>query len=263
LTAAQDAAASPASSVHRGLRAELMAAAGILTRFPVKSPADSAGAAAFGLVGAVIGAAGSIALIVVGPASPSVAAVLALAVVVVLSGALHLDGLSDTADALVAPSEEAAERARRDPRAGPAGIVAIVLIVVADWSLIAALLARVDVFAAAAALVGAVAVSRAFVALAPSIRRSGFRSGFGSWFADRATIRDGALSVTTAAATIVFLAMATGRTGLLLAAFAGVVAGLLWLLALERLRHGLDGDALGAVIELTMAATLLAALLVA
>jgi adenosylcobinamide-GDP ribazoletransferase len=234
-----------------------------LTRFPVKGSGTTAGAAAFGLVGATIGAAGSIALAVLAPIAPSVAAVLALAVMAALTGALHLDGLSDTADALVAPTEVAAERARRDPRSGPAGIVALVLVLAADWSLIVALLGRVDVLATAAALVAAAAVSRAVVALAPSIRRSRFRPGFGSWFADRVTIRDGALSVTTAAALIVVLAAASGWPGLLLAGAGGVLAGLLCLLTLARLRRGLDGDALGAVIELTMAATLLAALLLA
>jgi adenosylcobinamide-GDP ribazoletransferase len=265
VTAAQDAVSST-NAAHRGLRGQLAAAAGILTRFPVNSPTDSAGAAAFGLIGAMIGAAGSLVLVVVvvvAPAARPVAAVLALAVMVVLSGALHFDGLSDTADALVAPTAEAAERARRDPRSGPAGIVALVLVLLADWSLIVALLERADVLAAAAALTAAGAVSRAVAAVGTTIRRTGFRPGFGSWFADRVAMRDGAISLITATAAIALLALATAWPGLVLAGCAGALAGVAWLLALQRLRRGLDGDALGAVIELTLTSTLLAAVLLA
>ena len=52
-----------------------------------------------------------------GQGHPGPAAISALAIVAILSGGLHLDGLADTSDALAAPAG-AADRARTDPRAG-------------------------------------------------------------------------------------------------------------------------------------------------
>ena len=57
-----------------------------------------------------------------GQGHPGPAAISALAIVAILSGGLHLDGLADTSDALAAPAG-AADRARTDPRAGTAGVV--------------------------------------------------------------------------------------------------------------------------------------------
>ena len=107
----------------------MTAAIALLTRVPVRTDGHApAGAAAFGLVGAVLGLAARSALLA--GAAPLPGAVLALAVLAIASGALHLDGLADTADALVAPttptppsgppgSARRSRRRRRD-RAGPA-----------------------------------------------------------------------------------------------------------------------------------------------
>jgi adenosylcobinamide-GDP ribazoletransferase len=263
VTAADEAIAVVDRGRPRGILRELMSALGILTRIPVAGSGETAGASAFGLIGGVVGAAGALAVILLGSIAPPVAAILAIAVIVAITGALHLDGLADTADALVAPTEEAAERARADPRAGTAAVAAITLVLIADWSLIVSLVARLDPPGAAAALLIAAATSRAVVALAPATGSRGFRPGFGSWFAGRVTLSDGVLAVTTAVAITGILAVVTGRPGLAVAGVSGVVEGLLWILALRHVRHGLDGDALGAVVELTLTSTLLAAVLVA
>jgi adenosylcobinamide-GDP ribazoletransferase len=246
---------------RHGLASELAGAAGILTRLPVRNAADSVGGGAFGLVGAAVGAAGGLVVIALGTVAPSIAAIGAVAVMAALSGALHLDGLADTADALVAPTEEAAERARSDPRAGPAAVAAIVVVLFADWSIIGALIPRGGVIAAAAAVVIAGAASRAAAVLAPSNLPGRFRTGFGSWFADRVTGRDGLLSIATAMAVAAILAVIAARPGLALAGIAGLAGGSLWCLALARIRRGLDGDALGALVELTFTTTLLVAAL--
>jgi adenosylcobinamide-GDP ribazoletransferase len=247
----------------RSLRVELLAATSILTRLPVASTAEAAGAGFFGLVGALLGAGGAMAILVLGSIAPAVAAILAIAVIVGAAGALHLDGLADTADALVAPTEAAAERARADPRAGAAGMVAIVVVLIADWSLCVALIERLGIVAAASAFVVAGGVSRAAAALAPHVTSLRFRPGFGAWFAERATIRDGLASAVSAALVAAGLGAVVGRPGLAIAGIAGMLGGLAWIALLARLRHGLDGDALGAGVELTFGTTLLAVLLVA
>ena len=110
-------------------------AVALLTRFPVATATtDTPGAAAFGLVGAGVGLVGAIPFaLLAGPAGePWIAAVAAIATMAIVTGAIHLDGLGDTADAVMARDADAAERARKDPHLGTGGVVAILLLVAAD-----------------------------------------------------------------------------------------------------------------------------------
>jgi adenosylcobinamide-GDP ribazoletransferase len=246
------------------------AALALLTRIPVRTDGSRAGAWAFGLVGAVLGLAAAAPLLLFAPLPGSV---LALAVLAVASGALHLDGLADTADALAAPTPEAAERARQDPRVGAAGVVAIVLVLAVDAAALA-ILAGASPGLAGATLVAVVATSRAVATVAPFVAAT-VRPGFGQWFAERTSPRDAVAAVASAVAIAVASSLSFGilvqtagpAAG---AAFAPAVAAGVALLAgtvaatiLSRLRGGLDGDGCGAVIELSLAAGLLAASLLA
>jgi len=244
----------------------MTAAIALLTRIPVRTDGTRAGAAAFGLVGAVLGLAAAAPLLVFALLP---GAVLALAILAVATGALHLDGLADTADALAAPNADAAERARQDPRVGAAGAVAIVLVLGADAAALAQVAGR-SPFIAAATLVAVVAASRAAATVAPFVAGS-VRPGFGRWFAERTSRLDAAAAVGTAlvvagANLAVRIVAPVGVPAPVGATFAPAVACLVALVAcgiaaaiVSRLRGGLDGDGCGAVIELSVAAGLLAA----
>src|SRR5258706_7289390 len=121
----------PTIAWPRRVLAVLLAAVGFLTRVPLGSGgaanAERTGASAFGLVGAAVGAVGAIVLVVLGDRAPLAASGLAVGAMAVVSGALHLDGLADTADALAAPDEAASTRARKDPAVGPPGAASIAL----------------------------------------------------------------------------------------------------------------------------------------
>ena len=156
--------------------AEITAALALLTRIPVGAQSsDTGGAAAFGLVGALVGTLGSVAILLVGDAAPLAAGGIALAMMALVSGGLHLDGLADTFDALAAPSREAAESARTDPRVGAAGAAAIAIMIVVDAALLAALMAGAGILIAALACITAASASRAvaarLLAARPSPRR--------------------------------------------------------------------------------------------
>jgi adenosylcobinamide-GDP ribazoletransferase len=246
---------------------EILAAVGLLTRVPVAGGAgragvDRSGAAAFGLVGGAIGLIGAVVLTAVSPIARVAAPVLALVAIAVVSGGLHLDGLGDTADALAAPTAEAAERARQDPRAGPAGIGAIAALLALDWSFLVELEAR-GWLVAPAALVVAASVSRSVGATTPAVARLPLRAGLGAWFAARTTAVDGAISGCTSVALAAVLAVVLERPTPVIVAALGLVIGWGAVLILERLRGGLDGDALGAITEITLAGALFAAIVAA
>jgi len=84
----------------------------------------------FPLVGIVLGLlVAGFDFIVVQFWAPSVAALLDVILLAVLTGALHLDGLGDTADGLLGPrSRDAALEIMKDSRIGTMGLVAIVFV---------------------------------------------------------------------------------------------------------------------------------------
>ena len=237
----------------------MTAALSLLTRLPVRTDGSRAGAAAFGLVGAVLGAAAAAPLLVLAPLP---GAVLALVVLAIASGALHLDGLADTADALAAPSADAAERARLDPRVGPAGAVAIVLVLGLDAAALADV-ATGSALVAAAVIVAAVSASRAAATVAPFVSGRSPRPGFGAWFAERTTRLDAFAAVATSIVVAIAAGLVARAAAPAIAGATVLVAGVIASLALGRLRGGLDGDACGSVIELSLAAGLVAASIVA
>jgi adenosylcobinamide-GDP ribazoletransferase len=241
--------------------AEIRAAVGFLTRLPVTVSShdlDRTGAGAFGLVGAAIGLLAAVPMLLLAPHLALPAAVLALLVNVVASGGLHLDGLADTADALAAPTPDAAERARSDPRAGPAGVAALALDLLLATTLLASI-AAADPRLAAAGLVVAAGASRAAATVAGWIegsRRPRPRSGLGGWFSARVGAVDVIASIVT---TALVTAVATGLVGGVAIPFGTVmwlaVAALVAAVVIAR-RRQLDGDGYGAIVEITFVSIL-------
>jgi adenosylcobinamide-GDP ribazoletransferase len=238
--------------------ADVRAATAFLTRLPVGVVGDRVGAGAFGVVGAGIGLAAAVPLAVLGGPVPLVAAVVATAVVVIVSGGVHLDGLADTADALAAASPDVAERARGDPRLGSGGVTAIALDLALAVAALATLAARDPVLAAAAVVVAA-AVSRsaAPVAALAWTRAGGDAAprGAGAWFVERVGPASIAAALVT---TLVVVAAAAVLAGIAIAvgtAWAVAIAAALALWVVSR-RGQLDGDGYGAIIELTYLAVL-------
>ncbi len=225
--------------------------------------ATGAGGSWFGVVGATIGVVAAAPLVALSSIDQTAAIaagpVLVVATIALASGALHLDGVADTADALAAPNPDLAERARRDPATGPAGVVAIVLVLALEVGLVAALTARLGAIAAAAAVVVAATASRSAAVVAAVLARVK-ATGFGAWFAASVDAKAAVVAAVTAVAVGFGAILVQPRLGLvapIALAFAAAGARVL-----ARRRRGLDGDAFGALVELDFAAGLLVALLV-
>jgi adenosylcobinamide-GDP ribazoletransferase len=238
----------------------LLVAVGFLTRIPVPAGVfDDAQArrrslAWYPLVGALIGLLlGALAWLL-----PSDRAMLSAALVllawVALTGALHLDGLADSADAWVGGmgADAAQSRTRtleimKDPRSGPAGVTAIVLLLLLKFAALASLPAAAWSWLWIAPVLARVAATAAFVTT-PYVRAGGLGTGLSD--APR-------IACLAAIAIGVLACAASGMRGAIAAACVSVLF-VLWRRACMRRIGGITGDTTGALIELSEAAALVA-----
>ncbi len=187
------------------------------------------------------------------------AATLAIAVLGLLTGGLHLDGLADTADGLGSrrPGDEALAIMRRSD-VGPMGVAALVFTVLLQ---ITALAALTPPWLAAAALVLAAVTGRVGVVLAAGTSTPSARpAGFGTLVAATVTLRIRLVATSCLLAAVVAGGAAAGGLALAARGLGAAVAGLL---AAELLRRtaqrrlgGMTGDVFGAIIEVSTAAVL-------
>ncbi|MGE0714190.1 MAG: adenosylcobinamide-GDP ribazoletransferase [Alphaproteobacteria bacterium] len=243
--------------------ADLAAAMRFLTRVPIPvaigpltvGPGDPARALGlFPLVGAAIGAAAG-AVLAVGAAlglPPAAAVLVALAAGMLLTGALHEDGLADTADGLGGGRDRERRLAiMRDSRIGTYGALALGMVV----AIKAAALAALDPWPAAAAMIAAAAASRAALApvafALPPARADGLGAALG---------RPSGATVALAVATgIAIAAAALGAPAAAVALAAAALAAAALARLARRLVGGYTGDVLGAIQQVTETAMLLAA----
>jgi adenosylcobinamide-GDP ribazoletransferase len=248
------------------LTTDLRAAVALLTRWPVSVAAGTAraGAAAFPLVGLGIGLLAAIPVLVVGGGQPGLAAFAALGVTALVTGGLHLDGLADTADALMAPDPARAEASRRDPRVGSGGAIALVLVIGAEVAAIAGVVEARSLVVGAAAVLVAMIVGRTVPVVAVGLDRGATTSGggFGAWFAGQVRPVDVVLAAGLALLTVTGVGVVVASPLPAVWALGGVLVGGVGSAAIRAARGGWDGDALGASIELTVLATLATAAVV-
>ena len=185
-------------------------------------------------------------------AAPQPAAALALAATMLLTGAMHEDGLADTADGLGGRTREQKLDIMRDSRIGTFGACALAISLMLRWSTIADIAEPHFVaIALVAAHVGARACLPAFMQLVPAARQDGLSSGAG---------RPPTPSVIAALIlAVVCLPLTLGVTGTAVALLMLVIAGLLLARLATRQFGGQTGDMLGAMEQVGEAIILLVA----
>jgi nicotinate-nucleotide--dimethylbenzimidazole phosphoribosyltransferase len=252
-----------------GLAESLERSAGLFTILPVRAdaaalgPGEGVGALLWlPAVGAALGAAAGVPAWLIRqwePHANGLGAVLAVAVLVAATRCLHLDGLADTADGLGsrAPAEQALEIMRKSD-IGPFGVIALVLVLLADVVAVSTITGDawtpVAVLAVAAATGRVAAVQGAIKGVKPARE-----SGFG------ALVADGVPDAGVVAWTIGVLAF-----GVIIALVTSIPIGWViipqvvalavgWALRAHAGRRlgGVTGDVFGALIELTTAVVLL------
>ena len=175
-------------AANSGLITELTTGLAFLTRLPVRGASGRDGSLAradwtFPIVGALVGAFGAVAFWAADAVGlpPFVAGVLAVVATLFVTGALHEDGLADTADGFgAAVTRERKLEIMRDSRIGTYGVVALVLTILLRAGAVASL---VEPALAAPALIAAHAAARAtlpaFMRFVPRARADGLAAGAG------------------------------------------------------------------------------------
>jgi adenosylcobinamide-GDP ribazoletransferase len=194
------------------------------------------------VAGAVVGAAAALAYAVAVRLGlpPSVAAALAIAAGMALTGAMHEDGLADTADALGGNDRARKLEIMHDSRLGTYGGCALVLSILLRWAALASIASTgAVVLALIAAHTAARATLPAVMVAVPPARRDGLAASFG------APPREAAAVAALIGALTLVLCLGFGP-GLVAAALLGVAAVAVARLSLNAI-GGHTGDVLGAL----------------
>lgn len=186
---------------------------------------------------------------------PLVVSVLLLICWVLITGGLHLDGLADSADAWIGGmgGRERTLIIMKDPNCGPAGVFAIVLLLLLKFVTLYTLL-MVDNWAM---LILAATLGRTILLLlfltTPYVRPNGLGSPLAAHMAQRPTI-------VMVALTAVLIPLVLGINSLWILV---VIAGIFLMFRHLMLRRigGTTGDTAGALVEITETSVLLAAIL--
>lgn len=120
---------------------DIKEALGLLTRLPVRlrgAPRGAAAAWAYPIAGLAVGGVGGLVAWIGAGLAPGITAGLALAAMIVVTGALHEDGLADTADGLWGGwTRERRLEIMKDSRIGAYGVLALVLATGLRWAALA------------------------------------------------------------------------------------------------------------------------------
>ena len=206
----------------------------------------------FPAVGLLIGVvAGALAIDLIQVLPPLPACVLVLIALVAASGALHMDGLSDTADGFFSsrPRERILE-IMRDSRTGAMGVIAIVSVLLLKFAALASLPPSAWWRAVLIAAVAGRCSLVFMMMLLPYVRPEG---GLGSVFYRKRPAFASLVALVMLAGTAWFALRLAG----MVATGAAVLMTLLFAAQCKRKIGGATGDTLGAACELSEVATLL------
>jgi adenosylcobinamide-GDP ribazoletransferase len=211
----------------------------------------------FPLVGLLIG--GLLVLVDLGvrrlwPAG--VSAALVLAVWVVVTGGLHLDGLMDSCDGLFGGRTiEDRLRILRDPRIGSFALIGGVLVMLTKWSVLAGM---VDGAERLCGILLAPTLGRWTMALVLMLFPYVRPEGAGRTMKDHVRLGDVALAATIALAAVLGTALWTKNVVAVIAMLVASLIGIVVAWFAWRRIGGLTGDVFGAVCELAECSVLLA-----
>ncbi|HXA28308.1 MAG TPA: adenosylcobinamide-GDP ribazoletransferase [Candidatus Angelobacter sp.] len=239
---------------RRGVAWRALGALGFLTVLPLPARAHGMPTgvtlACFGPAGLLLGGVMAALEIALAPVLPLAArSAVLLAVLAAACGAMHLDGLMDSADGLFgARTRERRLEIMRDSRVGGYGTAAAVLVVLIQYAALSSVVERRPL-----AVLAAVGLSRGAAALALGLARPARDEGLASVYSVSGRTLAGVVAFAATAAVAIPLCGWRGAAacGAALLVVAAVIA------VFTRRVGGMTGDGFGAVVELTLAGALL------
>jgi adenosylcobinamide-GDP ribazoletransferase len=237
----------------------LAVAGAFLTRLPLGSGAGAGpealarAAPLFPLVGGAIGATVGATALGLSEVLPAfLAGLLAVSLELVLTGALHLDGLADSADGLGGGDRERSLEVMRDHAIGTYGAAAVAL----DLAVKAGALGALGEADALGPAIAALALSRAApLPLGRHLPYARAGGGTGQLLAGRVGAASAWLGIGLG---LLVAVLAAGAAGLALFAAAAATTAAVGILARRRL-GGVTGDVMGAAVELSATFALIVA----
>ena len=176
---------------------------------------------------------------------PGPTAVLLVALLALASGGLHLDGVADTADGMAVQGDRAARLGvMSEGNTGPAGVMALVLVLLAEWAALSSLPEPVRT----SALLLAPVLARWTVVPVGLMFRSARPRGLGN------AMQQGLWPIAAPLATVIGGGVAIALFGLLPGLALVLIAGIAAIIlagAAARLLDGVTGDVFGAAIEVS------------
>lgn len=245
--------------------AGLRTAVGFLTRVPMGETEGVLARAVgwFPAVGALIGLAQGLVLVTANLlVDPLLAAVLSVAVSTLITGAFHLDGIADVADAFGGGwTREQRMAILKDSRLGTYGTATVVIVVLIEVAALATIVER-PALEAVVAVMAAHSVSRAAAVVTMRVARPATVDGLAAAYVAEAGPASLSLASAVAGAILVGLAMLMGggsvAVGVTVAAVVLAVAmtTTAMIILANRKIGGITGDVLGSVQQLGALATL-------
>ncbi len=204
-------------------------------------------------VGLLLGGVLFVAALILTSAPPLLAAALLLSLWVLLSGGLHLDGLADSADAWIGGlgDRDRTLAIMKDPCCGPAGVVAVVLLLLLKFSALYSVMET----ASLAILLLAPALGRMVLPLlfltTPYVRKQGLGSALATYAS-----RNQVVLIGIAVLAVLFLLVKSTLLWLLI-----VVVSVFLVLRTMMMRRlgGTTGDVAGALVEVVEVVVLISA----
>ena len=234
--------------------ADIPASIGLLSRMPVKTDGKRGAAAAwaFPVVGLILGAlAAAIGWVAQTLGlSASLTAGIALTTLVIITGAMHEDGLADTVDGLWGGWDKARRlEIMKDSHIGAYGVIALVLSLILRW---AALTALAQAGLLTTALIAVAALSRAPMVVMMAMML-GARDGGLSASVGRVGNKPAMVAVGIASIAAMALLGWSGITAIV----AVIIVGYIFALIVQRKIGGQTGDILGASQQIAEIAALI------
>ena len=207
----------------------------------------------FPIVGAGIGALVGLVYLALNQALPAtVSATVAVSFGVAITGAFHIDGLADCADAFAGGTTvERRLEILKDSRLGTYGTSALALVLLIEMAALAAL----DPNTGLRSLISAYAIGRGASVCVMILSRKSVREGLGADYISELNRIRCALGILTV---VVAVFLINGTQGLLLPVFAVPATLLMWAWSYRSI-GGVVGDSLGAITQLSQTSVLIGA----